>query len=243
MDSKADVPTPDWTVVMPTHRPKRLERSIRSVMDAHPYPIKAVIVAGDEATAEAAKALGLDSVMNPGEFCTSRAWNLGLAQVKTPYAFVYEDDARLLTPLGLDELVRISRSMKDSAILAPALRGDVLGHKIFTAGAPWTMVEIGPKDFTLVAALVPMSLYAQVGPFDEMLTGYGYEDTDYALRANEAGFKVIIYQRVIVDHESYLSAFRERKSDGPSLGKICFENRIKFVAKHGRKAMRLISKW
>jgi GT2 family glycosyltransferase len=233
-------PEIEWTVVMPTHRPVRLKRSIKSIQDAHFGRMKVVIVAGDDETAKTALSMGFDVVPNPGPFVMAKAWNLGMNSVKTPYAFMFEDDARLITPLGIDELVRTSKSLKDSGILAPALQGDVLGHKIFSAGAPWEMTEISPKDFTLVAALIPMSVYAKVGPFDETFDGYGYDDTDYALRINDADMKVRIYQRVIVDHESYLSAFREKKPGEASLGEIAFINRCKFVAKHGRKAIRLI---
>lgn len=234
-------PENEWTVVMPTHRPVRLKRSIKSIQEAHFGRIKAIIVAGDDETAKTALSMGFDVVPNPGPFVMAKAWNLGMNSVKTPYAFMFEDDARLITPLGIDELVRTSKSLKDSGILAPALQGDVLGHKIFAAGASWDMTDIGPKDFTLVAALIPMSVYAKVGPFDETFDGYGYDDTDYALRINDADMKVRIYQRVIVDHESYLSAFREKKPGNTPLGEIAFINRCKFVAKHGRKAIRLIN--
>jgi len=224
----------DWTVVTPAYRPQRLRRSWKSIRDAHYGRLRAIVVAGNEATAAEAKDLGAEAVaMNPGRFIMSRAWNLGLAQVKTPYAFLVEDDAFLMTPFGIDEMVRISADMGDRCILAPALKGDVLGHQIFAAGAPWEMTDIQPADFTLVAALLPMDLYRKVGPFDEGFTGYGYDDTDYAIRSIDSGYRVTIYQRVVVNHESFLSGYRER----PELGRLAFESKCHLVEKYGRRVM------
>lgn len=229
----------DWTVVMPTDRPRRMARAIRAIREAHFGRLRAVIVAGNEATAAAAQADGMEAVLNPGTFVMSKAWNLGLKAVKTKYVFLVEDDTRLLTPFGIDELVRLSAELKDQGVVAPALLGSCLGHKVFEARATWELMAIKPQDFTLVAALVPMSVVEKVGLFDESFTGYGYDDNDFALRVDLGGMKVRVYQRVLVDHESYLSAYRENvKKQGIKLGRMAFENRVKFVAKYGRRVMR-----
>lgn len=235
-----------WTVVMPSDRTTNksrkapFRRASLAVKNAHFGRGRIILVAGNEETAKEAEGFGLDVVPNFGPFVMSRAWNLGLAQVKTPYAFLLEDDTRLVTPFGIDELVRVSAELGDSGMLSPCLRGDVLGHKVFAAGAAWEMTEIVPQDFTLVASLLPMSVFEKVGPFDEKFTGYGYDDNDYGLRVTLAELKLRIYQRVVVDHESYLSAYREHANSrtGVGLGKLAFENRLRFVAKHGRRVMK-----
>lgn len=225
-----------WTVVMPSARPERVKRALGSVKAAHCGRLRAIVVSEHPEMYALAAQMGFEVVPYEGDYIMSRGLNLGIEALQTPYAFLMEDDCFLVTPFGLDELVRISTAGGDKALIHAALEGDCLGHGIYKAGAPWEMTTIQPKDAMLNALLVPLSIYRAVGPLDESFVGYGYDDTDYGLRTLDAGFKFAIYQRVIVNHESYLSGYRTRKN----LGEMAFFNKCRLVEKHGRRVMNWI---
>jgi GT2 family glycosyltransferase len=221
---------------MPSARPERVKRAMGSIKAAHFGRLRAVVVSEHPEMPALGAEMGFSVVPYTGDYIMARGMNLGLATVTTRYAFLFEDDCFLRTPFGIDELARISEDTRDRALIHASLQGDCLGHEVYRTGAPWEMAEIQPKDAMLNALLVPMSIYQTVGPLDEAFVGYGYDDTDYGLRTLDAGFKLAIYQRVVVDHESFLSGFRTRKN----LGEMAFFNKCLLVAKHGRRVMRWI---
>jgi len=188
----------DLTVVVPAGDSLGMRSTIDSIVAAEMGIVSAVIVTGEAKTREAAESLGLQVVESAPGYAA--ALNTGLSLVKTRYAVIIAPGAQLVTPFGFSELARVSEDTGDSGLLLPVLTGDVRGRDFYRPGAPWETANIRPRDFMLVAGLLPMEVFGTVGPFDESFAGKIYADLDYAVRAIAAGIKIRLYQRVIVNN-------------------------------------------
>lgn len=94
--------------------------------------------------------------------------------------------------------------------------------------------EIGEVDFVGSGAMmVPRAVLEEVGLFDPGFIGYGYEDTDFGMRVQAAGYRVVCFSRSKVWHRPFTAIGRY------SFKKKYLESRnaIRFLRIHGdRKA-------
>lgn len=217
-----------WTAIIPASGAEPMRATVASLAAAEMGIVRAVVVTKDVKTAEAAMALGLEvAAGGPGY---AAVLNAGMDLVKTRYAFIIAPGIRLVTPFGVSELCRVSDDMKDSGIIVPAQTGHLGGRDFYRAGAQWEVANIRPRDYALVAGLIPMEIYEKLGPFDETYSVQDCVDYDFALRALAGGLKVIVYQRVIVDSPRMMAS--------PQIAERHDADWAKFVSAHREEMLR-----
>jgi hypothetical protein len=85
-----------------------------------------------------------------------------------------------------------------------------------------------------VCVYIPRTVIDRVGLLDERYVGYGYDDDDYCKRVRDAGLKLAVSGKCIVEHASLPSTFRsgqevsqERFSEMFALNRRLFEEKWK----------------
>lgn len=149
-----------------------------------------------------------------------RANNLGLAQVRTPYALLLNPDARLDED-ALDALLDAARRHPEAAIVAPVLYdapgrvGDFFRgpfHAPASHPAPEPAGDLCTEFVTGAAMLLRMDLMRGVGFFDPWFFLY-FEDDDLCLRVRRAGHPILVARGARVEHHV-------RQSSRPSAGRV-----------------------
>ena len=79
------------------------------------------------------------------------------------------------------------------------------------------------------AMLTRRQVYEEVGLLDDGFIGYGYEDTDFGIRVNKAGYRVVCYLPARVWHQPHTNigrySFRKKYLEG--------RNAIRFMNMYG----------
>lgn len=215
---------PRWSVVIPSDSQDNLRLSAASVLQAHPKLSPSdILVLTRKLSAEDSRGFLRDLiyVRDPEEaFSFARRVNLGVGTVQGDVV-VMGDDVEVVTRNAFDILSETA-TMR---LLAPAVRGRV--------GPPWQRdgQEYPEVPFvSFICVYLSRMILKIVGPLEERFPGYGYEDTDYCLRARKAGLSIGIDGRVAVEHNVRIpSAFQA--AYGAGLGHMEESARQAFVAK------------
>jgi GT2 family glycosyltransferase len=136
-----------------------------------------------------------------------RANNLGLAQVRTPFALLLNPDC-VLAPGALEELVAAAERYPDAAIVGPKLF-DAPGvpslsfRRAFYERQPKGVAEADGDlcaDFlTGTAMLLNMAVMRRIGFFDPWFFLY-FEDDDLCLRVRRAGGSLVLAAHAVGEH-------------------------------------------
>lgn len=105
----------------------------------------------------------------------TRARNLGAAKVDSEYLMFLDDDIRF---------------------------SEALFRELATETAPEEVVGIRDWDFGLIVTRLTVlhtAAWDHIGGFDEFL-GSHMEDTDFAIRAEKAGYDVVTLPQEVIDH-------------------------------------------
>lgn len=194
--------TSPFSVVIPSDSEDSLSISGPSVMTAHPgmNPEDVIVVSkrlSRENVRDGLKAFTY--VQDDTPFCFSRRVNLGAAAAGCRDVVIMGDDVEVVTQNAF-------RTMAVDApfrIIAASVRGRV---------GPWWQRE-GERHLvapfvSFVCIYLPRPVYEIVGLLDESFPGYGYEDTDYCLRAASKGILSGVLGEVVVEHNCRIpSAF------------------------------------
>lgn len=136
-----------------------------------------------------------------------RANNLGLEQVRTPYALLLNPDC-ILAPGALEELLDAAERYPDAAIVGPKLY-DAPGvpslsfRRAFYERQPKGVTEADGDlcaDFlTGTAMLLNMAAMRRIGFFDPWFFLY-FEDDDLCLRVRRAGGSLVLAAKAVGEH-------------------------------------------
>jgi len=184
-----------WSVVVPSDSEASLSPSVESVLKAHPGMDSKRIYA----VSKTLKASGvcrenlknISFVNDQSNFCYARRVNLGIKACAPNDVVLMGDDVELMTSFGFDLLSEEA----PLRLLAASVDGRV---------GPWWQkagenhAEVPFVSFTCL--YIPRMVLEAVGPLEEGFPGYGYEDTDYCLRARRAGFSCGVSGRVLIEH-------------------------------------------
>lgn len=183
-----------WSVVIPSDSEDKLAACAASILKAHPDmdPARIVVVTGTLSPKSVRKEIeGLNYVWDPSPFVFGRRVNMGIAAAGKQDVVIMGDDAELVTAGGFD----IMEAEAPLRVLACAVRGRV---------GPWWQKEgqnspvVPFVSFTCV--YIPRMVYKMVGAIEERFPGYGYEDTDYCLRAQLCGLTCGVCGNVVIEH-------------------------------------------
>ncbi len=180
----------------------------------------------------------------PEGFNYSRLVNLGTAQADTPLVLHLNNDVEAIAPGWLEDMAGWLSVPGVGAVGAKLLYPDgtvnhagiSLGHE---DGLPHVLFEKLPgEDFgyfflprvarnvaavTGAALLTRTDLYRQLGGFNEQEFKVAYNDVDYCLRTQGAGFRVVVSPQAVLTHVGSATrgrAYTEREH-------------VAFLARHG----------
>jgi GT2 family glycosyltransferase len=163
-------------------------------------------------------------------FIFARNANLGICSAGTDVVLL-NDDARLITPRGFSRLSSQVQRHPEVGVCSAGISGAVGNPRQIATSSPQFRYE--PRAIAFVCLYLPWHTYAQIGPFDERFSGYGFEDNDYCARVLAAGLKIGIWDGCVVDHSGELpSTFRTRGDLMP----LFERNRQFYRSKWGRDA-------
>ena len=148
-----------------------------------------------------------------GNLGFSKAVNIGFKYaIRNNYNFIFLVNPDIAIPKAnvLDELIKTSAAFNNNAIISPIqlskIKPDKLDHKFENY---FTRAKIIPRSHCLEVSfvnaafwLVSSEIIKKVGGFDTLFFLYG-EDLNYAYRAINNGFKVIINPKVKILHSRH----------------------------------------
>ncbi len=213
------------TIVIPTRNPKLLERvlgSIRGPQDGSARPVHAVLhCCGDgneSALVDIAARFGAQVTEYRGPFNFSLMNNLAAATASSPYLVFLNDDVVVRGDAWLDELcapfmrpevgvVGAQMHYFDGTIQHSGIvlgMGDGVGHAgRFQVGSPfwpWLALTRNVSAATGACLAIRRSLFEKLGGFDTRLSD-NYNDVDLCLKAQRAGFEVVLSCGLPLAHE------------------------------------------
>jgi len=214
-----------WTVVVPSDNEGSLSASVGSVLKMHQgidpkrIFVPSRLLKASSVSEEHLK--GLSYVNDQSNFCYARRVNLAIKACAPADVVIMGDDVDLLTPYGFDLL-------GDEAplrLLAASVSGRI---------GPWWQkagenhAEVPFVSFTCL--YIPRMVLDAVGPLEESFPGYGYEDTDYCLRARRAGFSCGVVGKVVIEHSvkiksAFVSAYPQNLSEMEAAARAAFHEK------------------
>lgn len=156
---------------------------------------------------------GINSIPGVQPFCFSRNMNAGIEVAKDlncDGVILLNHDAQLLTLGGFTSLVQTAGWNLEYGVISSAVRGlSCNGFQDVKRNFGTKLIE---TDVTVafICVYIPRKVLDLIGPLDERLTGYGYDDDLYCTQVRAAGLKVGVWHGCVVDHESLPSSFRTK---------------------------------
>ena len=196
--------------------------AIKSIA-AHQPSLPFEVIVAEDASGDTRMALlreipGLIYIENASNLGFLRSTNAAAARARGEYLFLMNNDAEL-TPGAIDALVETFRrfpqtGLAGSKLIYPDGRLQEAGGIIWRDATGFNFGRLedpNASPFNYVrevdycsgaAIMLPRSLFASLGGFDEFFLPAYYEDTDLAFRVRQRGFKVM-YQphSTVVHHE------------------------------------------
>lgn len=214
-----------WSVVVPSDSQASLSESVGSVMRAHPgIDSKRIFVPSRTLKASSVSEehlKNLSFVNDQSNFCYARRVNLAIRACVPDDVVIMGDDVELRTLSGFDLLAEEA----PLRLLAASVVGRV---------GPWWQkegqnhAEVPFVSFTCL--YIPRMVLDAVGLLDESFPGYGYEDTDYCLRARRTGFSCGVSGRVVIEHSvkiksAFASAFPQNLPEMEAVARAAFADK------------------
>jgi hypothetical protein len=143
-------------------------------------------------------------------FSFARNANIGIAAAGNADVLLVNDDVTGLTPEGVQELQRIAYRYPDVGILAASIKGEV-GNYLQYWDCSHEERIVSEERLCFVCVYLRRQVIRHLGLMDEASVledgtpGYGGDDCEYCLRAQEAGYKLAVTRRVVVAHAGSVS--------------------------------------
>ena len=146
-------------------------------------------------------------------FVYARNANLGFKLLDEQQdVLLSNDDCQLTQPI-LEICRRIVQDNPSIGIVSPQIDGgvvNVLQHKQPRSD----LFYISEEGLAFVCVYISAKARAAVGDLDERFIGYGWDDGDYSVRVQQAGFLLAVTPRVVVRH-----GFQEHWAGNASFGR------------------------
>lgn len=199
-----------FRIVIPSARSANLIPCVHAILAREPEINPAdIVIIDDGARAETeARIPGLTWLDGFRPFVFARNVNLGLFAARPSDVLLLNDDARLLTRYGFTDLSRQARTHPGVGICSAGIDGLVCNTTQEARDVPaWR--EVSP-EMAFICVYLTRTLIDSIGFLDERFTGYGFEDFDYARRAQAAGFGLGVWDGCVVEHRELPSTYRTR---------------------------------
>lgn len=217
-----------YAVLIPSDDHENLAKSVRSIFESHPDFDAAdlfVVTGALDPAHMPPEVNGCNVIVDREPFIFGRRVNLGFKAIPHKDIVLMGDDVEVGTFRAFDLLA----GQAPLRLLAPSVHGRV--------GPWWQREGENHPDVPFISftcLYIPRTVYSIVGPLEEGFPGYGYEDTDYCLRARKAGLSMGVVGSVVIHHSVGIrSSFM--KIHGDSLPAMESAAREAFVEKHRLK--------
>jgi len=160
-------------------------------------------------------------------FVFSRAVNECMDMAPDKDVIVMNDDAVLQTVNGFDKLHLQSFIQPEFGIVSSSVLGFVGNPEQHHKNASIHIRTATFHTVVFVCVHIRREVIGKLGPLDERLIHYGWEDNLYCLQARAAGYKLGIYDGCIVEHGSLPSTYRTGKNVNLDDNRRIFESIIR----------------
>jgi GT2 family glycosyltransferase len=192
-------------------------------------PLSAVILVDDASTDDSVEGarsfwpgIHVVALEEPSGVIAARNAGLEFAQSELNFDYVcYLDNDAFLEPSALEEMVAAARADAEVGMVTPKAYQSIHERRLACAGGMTANFGMGlfrdtgsgeldrgqfdePRDVVACPGftfLVRKEVVLRVGPFDNGLRHYGWEDVDYSLRVRKAGFRLRYAPQAVVEHK------------------------------------------
>ena len=253
--------TPKVAVVILNHNGKLLaERCLRSVV-ASPYTNKEILLVDNASTDHSPEHL---RTLFPDIVILNNSENLGVAGGRNRgfredvsrgnhYVLSLDNDA-YIDPHLIERLVEVAESDSRIGVLGPKTYSDDGSRTIQCAGGSITYTQnvcshrgLGEVDrgqydaiqdvdyFPGFGFMARREVFEKLNFLDERFYGYGHEDTDFCLRAIQAGYRVVYVPEAVMWHQgsATIGDYSRHKKYLEAV------NSVYFVRKYGKRTQRI----
>jgi len=243
-------PPPTCTIIIPTYEQLDLLKiTINSIRSHTSTPVKIILItngSGNELLNWVQEQPDIFEIRCSKNLGFTIACNLGLAIVDTPYALIANNDISV-TKGWLEHMIACATSSPGAGIIGPRsnyVSGPQLDKEanyktedeLTTYAAKIADLNQGLKTpfrrIVFFCALIKKEVIDTIGLLDEAFSPGNFEDDDYCLRAQLAGFTNFI------DHSTFIHHYGSRSwlQDSNTFKKILEKNKAYFLEKWGNKA-------
>jgi hypothetical protein len=145
-------------------------------------------------------------VVREKPFIFAKAINRGIAAAGEDDVVLLNDDALLNTTNGFEEMERLSKEHPEFGVISGAVLGNICCDE--QRPKPVHHWEVNHPMVAFVCVYIPRAVIEKVGLLDERFIGYGYDDDDLCRRIRDAGYKLAVCGKCVVEHASLPSTFR-----------------------------------
>lgn len=209
----------DYVIIIPSRTENNLRVCLESLKSKQPRWRDRVIVydndlsGGVEKVCEDYNVFRLDGTLQP--FIFSRAVNECMSVTPDKDVIVMNDDAVLQNIGGFYNLHFEATAHPEFGIVSSAILGFIGNHEQHSKGAS-LIRPVKLHTVAFVCVHISRELIDKIGPMDERLIHYGWDDNLYCLQARAAGYKLGVFDCCIVEHGSLPSTYR-KPGDMPNL--------------------------
>ncbi len=236
------------SIVIPTYNQwEYTEQAIESIKKFTDYNYEIIIVdnaSSDKTIAELKKYPEIKIIANKENLGFPKAINQGILESKGDYTLLLNNDV-IVTQNWLSRMIEVADMQENIGIVGP-ISNSVSGVQL-DKNAKYKSVKDMPKyaatiaernkgkivEFPRVAflcTLIKKEVINKIGGLDERFTPGNFEDDDFCLRAQIAGYKTVIAQDVFIHHYGSVSF---KKNGEKKYAERLAVNKEKFVNKWG----------
>jgi GT2 family glycosyltransferase len=218
----------DYAIIIPSKTENNIRVCLEALKSKQPSHLTNVIVYNNDRSGgvdNACTDYGVTRVEAPLEpFVFSKAVNECMMRCPNYDVIVMNDDAILQTMGGLTRLHIEAGNHPEFGIVSSSVFGFVGNPE--QCHRPDSRFIRSATLHTVVFICVHISrdLINKIGPLDERLIHYGWEDNLYCLQARAAGYKLGVFDGCVVEHGELPSTYRTGKTIDLNANQKIFES-------------------
>lgn len=216
----------DYTIIIPTCSEKNIYFCLEAVKNKQPGGLEKVLVYDNDpglGVSAVCDQYGVQSFRERGvPFVFSRAINTCMFSHDND-VIILNDDAILQQEGGFDRFHNESSLLSEYGIVSASIVGFVGNPEQLHQDRP-SIRPAALHTIVFICVHISRDVITKLGPLDERLVHYGWEDNLYCLQARAAGYKLGIYDGCIVEHGISLpSTYRTKPTTNLTDNRIIFE--------------------
>lgn len=235
MDKVCDI------ILLSYESPALLKDCVESVLLRTNVPSRLIIVDNASKDTEVARYLSgvrsrgnieVEKVFNKLNLGFAAGTNVGLRMTRAPFVCLLNNDC-VVTDGWLEQMIAVANSGEDIGLVNP--QSNTFGSRpaegisideyaAILSDRKGNYVELG--HIIGFACLIKRKVLEKIGLLDEVYEGVCYEDTDFALKAQKAGFISVMAEAAYVYHKEQASRKKLKNKEAVyARNKVIFEKR------------------